>query len=283
MTKSSERNEAGAEAAPLAVLIADDSAEAIEQFSAWIKERWPQTRLLTAQTPEEARQQAADPAVENFILDLDFGTQRESGVVLARSILESRPPEQRQRMRILFRTVHAGDPGYLHQVERLIADESHNLRVWGFLDKGAVPKRVAQNAFEQVCIYGLSFTDIFNERLKNSPSKEFSNLEFTTVIYICLGVTNEGIGWLIGASRQSVERIITELYRKLGIPSRRDVPRGIPALLEGRTRLCFEAVSRGLVNPHLLREEDAALRRRMKTDVPRLGRLHVHRGWLEAS
>ncbi len=80
------------------------------------------------------------------------------------------------------------------------------------------------------------------------------------LIYLCLGVTNDGVGWLIGASRQSVERILGGLYRKLRIPSRRDAPQGVPTLLESRTRLCCEATVKGLVNPHLLREEDAELR-----------------------
>ena len=48
------------------------------------------------------------------------------------------------------------------------------------------------------------------------------------LIYLCLGVTNDGLGWLIGASRQSVERILGGLYKKLKIPSRRDAAQGVP-------------------------------------------------------
>jgi hypothetical protein len=106
-------------------------------------------------------------------------------------------------------------------------------------------------------------------------------VEFTILIYLCLGVTNDGVGWLIGASRQSVERILGGLYRKLKIPSRRDAPQGVPTLVESRTRLCCEAVTRRLVNPHLLREEDAALRQLVKGRPPAAGRLYVSREWLE--
>jgi DNA-binding CsgD family transcriptional regulator len=118
-------------------------------------------------------------------------------------------------------------------------------------------------------------------RLRDSPTTELSNLEFTVLIYLCLGATNDGIGWLMGMSRQSVERIVTELYRKFKIPSRRDAPVGVPALLESRTRLCYEAIIRGWVNPHLLKEEDAVLRELMKKDKPPDDRLHIHRDWLE--
>jgi DNA-binding CsgD family transcriptional regulator len=138
-----------------------------------------------------------------------------------------------------------------------------------------------QNAVEQVFVYELSFTDIFSQNLKDSPSREFSNLEFTVLLYICLGVTNDGIGWLIGASRQSVERILTGLYQKMKIPTRRDAPQGVPALLESRGRLYFEAVTGGLINPHLMREEDAALRERVKKGAVSPGRLYIDRDWLE--
>ncbi|HET6465060.1 MAG TPA: hypothetical protein VFH55_05550 [Nitrospiria bacterium] len=263
------------------VLIVDDSEEAIEQFSSWILERWPDAELHKAQTPEAAVQEAVKHGLENIVLDLDFGTRQDSGAVIARKILEARSGEEAIRTRILFRTVHAGDPGYLRQIGKLIMDKQHQPHVWGFLDKGAVAKRLAQNAVEQVFVYELSFTDIFNQRLKDSPSKEFSDLEFTVLIYICLGVTNEGVGWLVGASRQSVERIMTELYRTLGIPTRNDAPRGVPAILERRTRFCYEAITQGLVNPHLLREEDAALREVLKKDHPSVGQLYVNRRWLE--
>jgi DNA-binding CsgD family transcriptional regulator len=118
-------------------------------------------------------------------------------------------------------------------------------------------------------------------RLRDSPSAEFSNLEFTILIYICLGVTNDGIGWLVGASRQSVERVVTRLYRKLKIPSRKDTPAGVPALLESRTRLCYEATTRGLIHPQVLREEDAALRELLEKDHPPPSHLYVHRRWLD--
>src|SRR5207247_1946143 len=149
---------------------------------------------------------------------LDFGAQRDSGVAIARKILDARQKEP-VRTRILFRTVHAGDPGYLHQIQKLVTtDERCRPAVWGFLDKGSVPKRLAQNTVEQVFIYELSFTDILAKGLKGSPLRELSDLEFTGLIYICLGVTNEGIGWRLAASRQSVERIISGLYRKMKIP-----------------------------------------------------------------
>jgi len=45
----------------------------------------------------------------------------------------------------------------------------------GFLDKGSVPKRVAQNAIEQVFLYELCFSDIFNQRLKESPSRDLTD------------------------------------------------------------------------------------------------------------
>src|SRR2546430_5860808 len=87
-------------------------------------------------------------------------------------------------------------------------------------------------------------------------SSDLTDLEFTVLIYICLGVTNDGIGWHIGASRQSVERILSGTYRKMKIVSRRGAPQGVPTLLESRTRLCYESITRGLINTNLLREED---------------------------
>ena len=33
--------------------------------------------------------------------------------------------------RILFRTVHAGDPGYLHQVQKLMISDERAPAVWG--------------------------------------------------------------------------------------------------------------------------------------------------------
>lgn len=266
----------------LQVLVADDSPDAIEQISSWIKERWPEAELIRAGTPDDAVIQAIDQRIENLLLDLDFGAQRASGVAIARQVLEARSREKQLKTRVLFRTVHAGDPGYIHQIEKLISDEKHKPDVWGFLDKGAVPKRIAQNAVEQVFIYELSFTDVFARQLKNSPSRDFSNLEYTVLIYICLGVTNDGVAWLIGASRQSVERIATALYRKLQLPGRPEgAPKGVPALLESRTRLCYEASSRGLINPHLLREEDAGLKERVKRSPPMDHRLYINPQWLE--
>ena len=264
------------------VLIADDSQDATAQMSAWIRERWPSADILTASTPEDAIRLALETQVENLILDLDFGVQHQSGVVIAQRVLEARSGDHTTPTRILFRTVHAGDPGYLHQIQKFVETEGRpRPAVWGFLDKGSVPKRLAQNTVEQVFIYELSFTDMFSQQLKNSPSRDLSDLEFTMLIYLCLGVTNDGLGWLIGASRQSVERILGGLYRKLKIPSRKDAAQGVPTLIESRTRLCCEAAMRRLVNPHLLSEEDAALRRLVRSRFPLSGRIHVSREWLE--
>src|SRR5205809_1445936 len=157
----------------------------------------------------------------------------------------------------------------------------HRPAVWGFLDKGSVPKRVAQNAIEQVFLYELCFSDIFNLRLKESPSRDLTDLEFTALIYIAVGATNDGIGWLIGASRQRVERVVSGLYQKMKIVSRGRAPQGVPALLESRTRLCYEAMTRGLINANLLREEDAGLRRTVRTAGPAASRLYVNRDWLD--
>src|SRR5689334_10733408 len=266
----------------LRVLIADDSPDSIEQMSSWILERWPQAEIHRAQTPEEAVSKAEEEEIENVVLDLDFVVPRVSGVEIARKILRDRADDEEFRTRILFRTVHAGDPSYLHQIGNLINDEKSKPAVWGFVDKGAMPKRLVQNAVEQVFIYELSFTDIFTHNLKDSPSKEISDLEFTVLLYICLGVTNDGIAWLVGASRQSVERVLTGLYQKMKIPTRRDAPQGVTALFESRGRLYFEALTRGLINAHLMREQDAALRERVKKDSPQRGRIYVDRDWLDA-
>lgn len=265
----------------LRILIADDSRDAIAQIGAWIRQRWPFAELFEASTPEDAINTAIEQRIENLILDLDFGTQRPSGVVIARNIRAARQKEKGLSTRIVFRTVHAGDVGYLRQIEKLISDDRHRPTVWGFLDKGSVPKRVAQNAIEQVFVYGLSFTDIFNQRLKESPARELSDLEYTVLVYICLGATNDGIGWLLGTSRQSVERILSGLYRKMKVVSRHDAPQGVPALLESRTRLCYEAITSGLINTNLLREEDAALREVVKGAVPSSGRLYINPDWLD--
>jgi len=268
--------------APTSILVADDSSDAIVQMTAWLHEIWPSTEVMSATTPGDAVRVAQERKIENLVLDLDFGAQRDSGAAVARKILEDRLMGEHITTRILFRTVHAGDPGYLHQVQKLItADDRRAPSVWGFLDKGSVPKRLVQNTVEQVFVYQVSFTDMFAQRLKNSPSRQLSDLEFTVFIYLCLGVTNDGVGWLLGTSRQSVERILGGLYRKMGIPSRRGAPQAVPTLLESRTRLCGEAVIRGLVNPHLLREEDAELRRRVKRYPPAAERLFVSPDWLD--
>jgi DNA-binding NarL/FixJ family response regulator len=279
-TKGKEKKQNGGKET-LRVLVADDSPDSIEQMSSWILERWPQAEIYRAQTPEEAVSKAEEEEIENVVLDLDFVVPRVSGVEIARKILRDRADDEDFRTRILFRTVHAGDPSYLHQIGNLINDEKSKPAVWGFVDKGAMPKRLVQNAVEQVFIYELSFTDIFSHNLKDSPSKELSDLEFTVLLYICLGVTNDGIAWLVGASRQSVERVLTGLYQKMKIPTRRDAPQGVTALFESRGRLYYEALTRGLINAHLMREQDAALRERVKKDSPQRGRIYVDRDWLE--
>jgi hypothetical protein len=40
-------------------------------------------------------------------------------------------------------------------------------------------------------------------------------------------------------------------------------------------------VTRGLINPHLMREEDAALRERVKKGAISPTRLYINRDWLE--
>src|SRR5262249_55185308 len=123
---------------PFRVLIADDSRDAIAQIGSWIQERWPAVELYDACTPEEAIDLAVAHKIENLILDLDFGAQQASGVVIARTIREARRTEKALSTRIVFRTVHAGDAGYLRQIEKLITDDRHRPTVWGFLDKGSV-------------------------------------------------------------------------------------------------------------------------------------------------
>jgi DNA-binding NarL/FixJ family response regulator len=275
------RRDRETEAAPR-ILVADDSPDAIVQMTAWIRERWPSAEVWSATAPEEAVRIAAEERIENLVLDLDFGAQRDSGAAVAKKILDARVTGERIPTRILFRTVHAGDPGYLHQVQKLMISDERAPAVWGFLDKGSVPKRLVQNTVEQVFVYEVSFTDMFAQQLKNSRSRELSDLEFTVLIYLCLGVTNDGVGWLLATSRQSVERILGGLYRKLGIPSRRGAPQAVPTLVESRTRLCCEAMMRGLVNPHLLREEDAELRQLVRTRGPKPDRLFVSPDWLDA-
>jgi len=275
------RRDRETEAAPR-ILVADDSPDAIVQMTAWIRERWPSAEVWSATAPEEAVRIAAEERIENLVLDLDFGAQRDSGAAVAKKILDARATGEPIPTRILFRTVHAGDPGYLHQVQKLMISDERAPAVWGFLDKGSVPKRLVQNTVEQVFVYEVSFTDMFAQQLKNSRSRELSDLEFTVLIYLCLGVTNDGVGWLLATSRQSVERILGGLYRKFGIPSRRGAPQAVPTLVESRTRLCCEAMVRGLVNPHLLREEDAELRQLVRSRRPKPDRLFISPDWLDA-
>ena len=68
------------------------------QMSSWIHERWPSAELLSAVTPEDAVKTAIDARIENIILDLDFGAQHCSGVVVARKVLEARVLESRTRI-----------------------------------------------------------------------------------------------------------------------------------------------------------------------------------------
>jgi len=67
-------------------------------MSSWIHERWPSAELLSAVTPEDAVKTAIDARIENIILDLDFGAQHCSGVVVARKVLEARVLESRTRI-----------------------------------------------------------------------------------------------------------------------------------------------------------------------------------------
>src|SRR4029078_7804185 len=98
-----------------------------------------------------------------------------------RRILSDRADDEGFRTRILFRTVHAGDPSYLHQIGKLINEDKSKPAVWGFVDKGAMPKRLVQNAVEQVFIYELSFTEVFSQNLKEYPSHETISMECTVI------------------------------------------------------------------------------------------------------
>jgi len=216
----------------LRVLIADDSRDAIAQIGSWIHERWPRAELFDVCTPEEAIDTAIARKIENLVLDLDFGAQRASGVVIARTIREARRTEKTLSTRIVFRTVHAGDAGYLRQIEKLITDDRHRPTVWGFLDKGSVPKRVAQNAIEQVFLYELCFSDIFNQRFKESPSRDLTDLEFTALIYIAVGATNDGIGWLYRCITAKRRANCGGLYQKMKIVSREVLRKGSPRSLK---------------------------------------------------
>ena len=56
---------------------------------------------------------------------------------------------------------------------------------------------------------------------------------------------------------------------------------GVTVLVESRDRLYFEAVTRGLINPHLMREVDAAMRARVKNGSLSTARLYIDRDWLD--
>ena len=112
-------------------------------------------------------------------------------------------------------------------------------------------------------IYGIPHTDVFNERLRQPPFRQLSSLEYTVLVYTCLGVTNFGIGWLLKFSDKKVERIIQGIEGKLKVPSG-DQEAKKPALFGRRMRLYYVAVIQGLINNDLLREEDETLRRKVK-------------------
>jgi DNA-binding NarL/FixJ family response regulator len=153
----------------------------------------------------------------------------------------------------------------------------------GIPHKGSIPKRIALNAFEQVFLYEIPHTDVFNERLRQPPFRQLSSLEYTVLVYTCLGVTNFGIGWLLGFSDKKVERIIQGLTEKLKVPSR-DQDAKKPALFERRMRLYYVAVIQGLINKDLLREEDEALRCKVKDEIKGLAeesvKVSIDREWL---
>ena len=268
----------------LKILIADDLDDAIEQLKGWIPSYWPDVELHVAQTPEAAVALACEKQIENLILDLNFGARYESGIVIARRVMEARRKTPEIATRLVFRTAHADNEGYLRQIERLLSDEKLKPTAWGFLDKGSIPKRIALNAFEQVFIYDLPHTDVFNERLRQPHSRQLSSLEYTVLVYTCLGVTNFGIGWLLNFSDKKVERIIQGVAEKLKVPSRNQEARK-PSLIERRMRLYYVAIIQGLINKDLLREEDEALRRKVKGEVEGLAEEYVKvlidREWLD--
>jgi hypothetical protein len=104
------------------------------------------------------------------------------------------------------------------------------------------------------------------------------------LVYTCLGITNFGIGWLLRFSDKKVERIIQGIAEKLEVPSRTQEARK-PALIERRMRLYYVAVIQGLINKDLLREEDEALRRKVKGEVKGLAeesvKVLIDREWLD--
>jgi DNA-binding NarL/FixJ family response regulator len=266
----------------LKILIADDLEDAVEQLKGWIRSYWPDVDLHVAQTPEAAVALACGEQIENLILDLNFGARHESGVVIARRVMEARRRTPEIPTRLVFRTAHADNEGYLRQIERLVSDEKLKPTAWGFLDKGSIPKRIALNAFEQVFIYEIPHTDVFNERFRQPPSRQLSSLEYTVLVYTCLGVTNFGIGWLLRFSDKKVERIIQGIAEKLKVPSRDQEARK-PALIERRMRLYYVAVIQGLINKDLLREEDETLRDKVKEEIKGLAeesvKVSIDREW----
>jgi hypothetical protein len=166
-------------------------------YRGWIRSNWPDVELHAAQTPEAASALAFEQQIETLILDLNFGARHESGIVIARRVMEARRIPPAIPTRIVFRTAHADNEGYLRQIERLVSDEKLKLTAWGFLDKDSIPRRIALNAFEQVFIYEIPHTNVFNESLRQPPFRQLSSLEYTALVYTCLGVTNFGIGWLL--------------------------------------------------------------------------------------
>jgi len=165
----------------------------------------------------------------------------------------------------------------------LVSDEKLKPTAWGFLDKGSIPKRIALNAFEQVFIYEIPHTDVFNERLRQSPFRQLSSLEYTVLVYTCLGVTNFVIGRLLRFSDKKIERIIQGIAEKLKIPSR-DQEAKKPTLIERRMRLYYIAVIQGFINKDLLWEEDETLRRKVKEEIKGLAaesvKVSIDREWL---
>jgi DNA-binding NarL/FixJ family response regulator len=276
-------NKEAASQEKLKILIADDLDDAVEQLKGWILSHWPDVELHVAQTPEAAVALACEQQIENLILDLNFGTKHESGIVIARRVMEARRSTPGIPTHLVFRTAHADDAGYLRQIEQLVSDEKLKPTAWGFLDKGSIPRRIALNAFERVFIYEIPHTDVFNERLRRSPFRQLSSLEYTVLVYTCLGVTNFGIGWLLGFSDKKVERIIQGIMEKLKIPSRDQEARK-PTLIVGRMRLYYVAVIQGLINKDLLREEDEALRCKVKEEIKGLAeesvKVSIDREWL---
>jgi DNA-binding NarL/FixJ family response regulator len=268
----------------LKILIADDLDDVVEGLKGWIRSYWPHVELHVAQTPEAAVALACEEQIENLILDLNFGERHELGIVIARRVMEARRRAPEIPTRVVFRTAHADNEGYLRQVEQLVSDEKLKPTAWGFLDKGAIPKRIALNAFEQVFIYGIPHTDVFNERLRQPPFRQLSSLEYTVLVYTCLGVTNFGIGWLLKFSDKKVERIIQGIEGKLKVPSG-DQEAKKPALFGRRMRLYYVAVIQGLINNDLLREEDETLRRKVKGEIKGLAeesvKVFIDREWLD--